>query len=145
MKLIYRSLLYATSALSISLSLYFSNIPVAAKEREYELNPLPMAGLRLLSPREYLYLRAGSEAKIIDRIFKCESGWKPDARSKQSSATGLGQFVSATWKATRLEMQREPRLELRTDPYEMIDTTIYLWDKGNGWRHWQESKGCWSY
>lgn len=69
--------------------------------------------------------RAASSLKaLVDRITMSESQGIPDARNKFSSATGLGQFINATW----MELIRKHRpdlagaksdkeiLDLRKDP-----------------------------
>ena len=143
MKLISKIVLYVLSTGIIFSSLFIGNAGVAAKE--FERNQLPPAGPRLdIGPKEYLYLHASDQATILDRLIKCESGWKTEAKSKTSSATGLGQFINSTWLSTRSKMGRDTDLELRRNPYEMIDTILVLWDGGKGANHWLESRGCWA-
>lgn len=96
-----------------------------------------------LTPKEYLYAHAGDQAKILDRVITCESGWKPTIKNKSSSATGLAQFIDGTWRSTRIKMGLEPTLESRLDSYQHIDATIFLWDEGRGAGHWAESRPCW--
>jgi len=140
-RLITRTILYALSSISILFSLYFSNIPVAAKE--FPQNSLPASGQRYISPREYLYLHAGKDATILDRMIKCESGWNPEARNKDSTATGLGQFLNSTWITTRKRMGYPTySLDDRTNSTIMLDTMIWLYQH-DGQRHWLESKPCW--
>lgn len=67
---------------------------------------------------------ASSFKALVDRITMAESQGNPDARNKFSSATGLGQFINATW----MELIRKHRpdlvgakndkeiLDLRKDP-----------------------------
>lgn len=141
MRLIPKLIVYAISTAVVTVSLYLQSVPVAAMVYPYQ--PLPSSADRVIQPREYLYLHAGSDAKVLDRIIACESGWHSEARSKTSSATGLGQFLSGTWTSTRLRMGFDTDLELRKDPYESIDTLIFLWDNGQGAGHWRESLPCW--
>ena len=125
-------------------SLFIGNAGVAAKE--FERNQLPLANVRLaIGPREYLYIHAGDQAEVLDRLIACESSWKTEVKSKTSSASGLGQFINSTWVSTRRSMGRSEELGLRKDPYEMIDTIIVLWDDGRGASHWSESRSCWKY
>lgn len=42
---------------------------------------------------------AGGAGSAVDRIVGIESGGDPNAKNPNSSATGLGQFISATWLA----------------------------------------------
>jgi hypothetical protein len=61
---------------------------------------------------------------LIDSIIGVESGGNPNATNPNSSATGLGQFISSTWldtiKATRPDLAQGKSdaelLALRTDP-----------------------------
>jgi hypothetical protein len=61
---------------------------------------------------------------LIDSIIGVESGGNPNATNPNSSATGLGQFISSTWldtiKAARPDLAQgksdEELLALRTDP-----------------------------
>jgi hypothetical protein len=61
---------------------------------------------------------------LIDNIIGVESGGNPNATNPNSSATGAGQFISATWldtiKAARPDLAQgktdEELLALRTDP-----------------------------
>lgn len=140
MRLINRLFLYASSAFVIGLTFYLNQVPVAAKE--YLQGSLPLAEERVIPPKQYLYLKT-EYARVLDRLINCESGWKPAARSKLSTASGLGQFINGTWTGTRLRMGRDASLALKLDPYENIDTLIFLWDGGRGAGHWRESQGCW--
>jgi hypothetical protein len=100
-----------------------------------EPDPIP------LSPRVYLYESYPEVAAEIDLVIKCESGWKSDAANTTSSARGLAQFLASTWVSTRIAMGRDQDLDLRFDPYEMIDTTAFLY-KRDGPVHWLASVGC---
>lgn len=97
--------------------------------------------LRELTPRQYLNLKYPEYATNITKIIQCESGWKPEAKNKGSSATGLCQFLSGTWSSTRRRMGLPVDLDVRTDPYEMIDTCVWLYAH-DGIRHWLESQSC---
>ena len=140
MRLIHKILTYAISLTTIIGTLYLTRIPVAA---HVNVNSLPLSEIREFTPKEYLYAHAGEWATTLDRLIQCESGWKPEAKSSSSSATGLAQFITGTWVSTRTAMGRDPDPTLRTDPTEMIDTTLYLWNYGRGQSHWDASRSCW--
>lgn len=62
---------------------------------------LPMAGPRIFTPREYLYFLDPKLAPILDRMIRCESGWKPAIENASSTASGLAQFLDGTWQIGR--------------------------------------------
>lgn len=135
---LWRKITWALSFISITISFYAANVPVAAKTTKH----LELAANRSLTPKEYLYVHARNAAKI-DRIIVCESGWKADAKNPTSSATGLGQFLDSTWISTRLRMGLDPDLALRLDPMVHLETLIWLYEH-DGERHWLESEPCWT-
>lgn len=47
------------------------------------------------------------DAELMKRIIKAESGGNPNAKNKNSTASGCGQFIKATWAGTLKQMQRE--------------------------------------
>lgn len=68
----------------------------------------------------------GAPAGYLERLAQRESGWRPDARAKTSSATGLTQFINSTWTSyvrahgerygLPAGMHEEDVLNLRLDP-----------------------------
>ncbi len=103
----------------------------------------PLSGPRTYaSPKEYLYAKAGADAPLLDRIIQCESGYQAEIKNKNSSATGLAQFISSTWISSRRGMGLSEDLELRKNPYESIDTMLWLY-KQAGTQPWSESRSCW--
>lgn len=72
-------------------------------------------------------------------IIKCESGWKPYAKNKESTAYGLGQFLDGTWKY----VQDKWKMELDRNSYDdQLYAMVRLLEE-EGWKHWAESKWCW--
>jgi hypothetical protein len=66
---------------------------------------------------------ASSLKTLVDRITMAESQGNPDARSKFSSAAGLGQFINATWmglikkhRPDLAALSDKEILDLRKDP-----------------------------
>lgn len=53
---------------------------------------------------------------VIDRIISTESGGDPNARNPNSSASGLGQFIDATW----LSMLAKHRPDIQGSPQELL-------------------------
>ena len=74
---------------------------------------------------------------LIDSIINAESGGDPNAKNPNSSATGLGQFISSTWldtiKAARPDIAQgksdQELLALRTDPQLSRELTQYYADQ----------------
>lgn len=72
-------------------------------------------------------LKPGGDAinATVDKIIGVESGGNPNAKNPLSSATGLGQFTTGTWRAM---MERHPDLGLtadgRTDATQARKATI---------------------
>lgn len=74
--------------------------------------------------------------EVLSRGIQIESAGKPTARARTSSATGLAQFVSATWLAVihahRPDLgktrTRSQLLALRTDPSLSIELMARHWE-----------------
>lgn len=66
----------------------------------------------------------GAVDRLVNRIIQVESGGRADAKNPLSSATGLGQFIDATWIRMMVTyrpdlgrtLPREDLLSLRNDP-----------------------------
>jgi TP901 family phage tail tape measure protein len=66
---------------------------------------------------------SSSISSVVDKIIGVESGGKANAKNPNSSALGLGQFVSGTWLAMMqkyepllAQLSRQDQLDLRRDP-----------------------------
>jgi hypothetical protein len=107
------------------------------------VNNLPMSegNISRYTPRQYLYIFHPEYAYRINRIIYCESRWVVTAKNNHSTASGLAQFINGTWVSTRKAMGRDPSLQLKYDPYEHIDTAVWLL-KHSGIHHWAASKHC---
>ena len=147
MRKVTKILFYVLLPLAILSTWLIIDKSAAAKEVPHQNHhKLAKTDVRRLTARQYLYLIAAEsekDAKILDRLVQCESGWNLEARNKHSTATSLGQFLDGTWVWTRTAMGRSPDLALRTDAIEHIDTLVYLWARGAGRSHWLESRPCW--
>lgn len=74
---------------------------------------------------------------LIDSIIGAESGGDPNAKNPNSSATGLGQFISSTWldtiKTARPDLAQgksdQELLALRTDPQLSRELTQFYADQ----------------
>lgn len=107
------------------------------------VNTLPTAkqDIERLTPRQYLFLFHSEYAYRMNKIIWCESQWVVNAKNSHSTASGLAQFINGTWRSTRISMGRDPSLELKYNPYEHIDTAVWLL-KYSGIHHWAASKHC---
>lgn len=78
-------------------------------------------------------------------VATCESGdavnygtYSFTARSKTKDG-GAWQFNDKTYKWLNGYTNAE-----NDTPQNQYSTFVRLWDNGNGWRHWNSSKPCWS-
>jgi len=77
--------------------------------------------------------------QLAYRIIQCESSWNPEAKNKESSAYGLGQFINGTWKY----VQDKWGIELDIDnPEDQMYALVRLLEE-EGTKHWITSKSCW--
>lgn len=90
----------------------------------------------------------GADPELMVRIARCESGLRPDAKNRSSSASGLYQFLDTTWA------RQEYRLVDRgyaTEPLTPADVwnpiaaarvaANVVAEGGLSW--WNESRHCW--
>jgi len=85
----------------------------------------------------------GADAEIGKKIAFCESSYNPEAKNKNSSATGLFQIIKSTWEANRKRMNADTNLDLRLDARENAKTAYFLY-KQQGGNPWKSSQHCWS-
>jgi hypothetical protein len=90
------------------------------------------ATAQALDPHEYLYHQAPDLAPRLDCIIAGESGWDPSRQNPRSHASGLAQFLPATWAATPEGQQGLSPFEPRAN----IDAAIWL-ARNKGWTQWQ--------
>jgi hypothetical protein len=75
-----------------------------------------------MDPRAYLYQQAPDIAARLDCIIALESGWDPSQQNPWTRASGLAQFLPATWARTP-----QGRAGLSPfDPLANIDGAIWL-------------------
>lgn len=76
------------------------------------------------------------DKRLMRKIAECESGLVPTAKSKTSSASGIFQIISGTWKHFSCE----------GDPFNYIDNincARNIYESVGGLGHWSESFSCW--
>ena len=67
-------------------------------------------------------------------VIDCESSWNEDAKNKDSSASGLAQFLDSTWNGYCGGDKNNPK--------DQIHCLVIAWTAGyQSW--WSESRSCW--
>lgn len=81
------------------------------------------------------------DAGLMRRIIKAESGGNANAKNKNSSASGCGQFIAGTWNSTLRQMGREwvSPFDARTN----VEAMAFKISRG-GIGAWNASKSKWS-
>jgi hypothetical protein len=95
---------------------------------------LPSQPRREPTPKEVIEGVFGPKAKEALLVGFCESSLNPKAKHKLSSASGLFQIISPTWK----------RFKCVGDPFNSLDnaTCAKLIYDHSGWFPWASSKAC---
>ena len=83
----------------------------------------------------------GVDAGLMRRIIKAESGGNANAKNRNSSASGCGQFIAGTWAGTLRQMGREwvTPFDARTN----VEAMAFKISRG-GIGAWNASKSKWS-
>jgi len=81
------------------------------------------------------------DGEVMRRIIKAESGGNPNAKNKNSTASGCGQFIKSTWEGTLRQMGREwvTPFDARTN----VEAMAFKISRG-GIGAWNASKSKWS-
>lgn len=86
--------------------------------------------------------RSGEALAVLRRIAKCESDGNPRARNRRSSASGLYQFLTSTWRVWRGD--EGAGYPTAADAPEGVQTAAALrLYRAEGTRPWASSRGCW--
>ena len=80
------------------------------------------------------------DGDLMRRIIKAESGGNPNAKNKNSTASGCSQFIKSTWEETLKQMGREyiSPFDARTN----VEAMAFKISRG-GIRAWNASKSKW--
>ena len=81
------------------------------------------------------------DGDVMKRIIKAESGGNPNAKNKNSTASGCSQFIKSTWEGTLKQMGREyvSPFDARTN----VEAMAFKISRG-GIKAWDASKSKWS-
>ena len=81
------------------------------------------------------------DGEVMRRIIKAESGGNPNAKNKNSTASGCSQFIKSTWEGTLKQMGREyiSPFDARTN----VEVMAFKISRG-GIGAWNASKSKWS-
>jgi hypothetical protein len=80
----------------------------------------------------------GVDGNLMLAIAKCESGFNPNAKNRNSSASGLFQFINSTWRGTP-----QGRAGISVfDAHANADAAAWKISQG-GLSAWNASKKCW--
>ena len=83
----------------------------------------------------------GVDAELMKRIIKAESSGNANAKNRNSSASGCGQFIASTWSSTLRQMGREwvTPFDARTN----VEAMAFKISRG-GIGAWNASKSKWN-
>lgn len=89
----------------------------------------------------------GVSDTLMQAIAQCESGFRPTAKNPHSTATGVFQFIKATWLGFVKQRGLDWTLEDRIDPVKNIDMAAYVISKGglHNWKADPKSYACWGW
>jgi len=73
-------------------------------------------------------VKYGGNYYELYKVIECESSWNPNAKNKNSTASGVAQFLDSTFK---YECKGE-----KNDPYAQIDCMIRMFNEGKK-RQWE--------
>jgi hypothetical protein len=82
----------------------------------------------------------GISADLPLRIAKCESGYRWDAKNKNSSASGVFEYLSSTWAGTD---EGKAGLSVFNADANVRAAIKYIASRGHA-QPWLASKSCWS-
>jgi soluble lytic murein transglycosylase-like protein len=81
------------------------------------------------------------DGDLMRRIIKAESGGNPNAKNKNSTASGCSQWIKASWEGVLRQMGREYISPF--DPRTNVEAMAFKISKG-GIKAWDASKSKWS-
>lgn len=81
------------------------------------------------------------DGELMKRIIKAESGGNPNAKNKNSTASGCSQFIKSTWEGTLRQMGKEYISPF--DPKTNVEAMAFKISRG-GINAWNASKSKWN-
>ena len=87
--------------------------------------------------------KQGINGDLAVKIAKAESGFNPNVKNPNSSASGLYQYLDSTFESYCIKKYEFANsLEEKNDPYIQIDCALAM-IKDGGLHHWDASKIYW--
>jgi soluble lytic murein transglycosylase-like protein len=129
--------LVATLACTFPVSL---NMGAALAKNEEAENSQPVSAARIICKWASRY---GVDEDLAVRIAAAESGLDCKARSDESSAGGLFQFVDSTFLETQRQLDKPADISKKFDCEENAQLGAYLLSKGK-YQHWSASRPAWN-
>lgn len=74
---------------------------------------VPVTGVRALGKQMTIDAFGEAHWPAMDALVNKESGWRPSAQNKHSSAYGLFQFLSGSWHGTGYQKSADPEVQLK--------------------------------
>ena len=111
---------------------------VLAKNEEVETS-VPLSAARIICKWASRY---GVDEDLAIRIAVAESGLDCKAKSSESSAGGLFQFVDSTFLDTQRQLGKPADISKKFDCEENAQLGAYLLSKGK-YQHWSASRSAW--
>jgi soluble lytic murein transglycosylase-like protein len=109
-----------------------------AKSEEVETS-VPLSAARVICKWASRY---GVDEDLAVRIAVAESGLDCRAKSSESSAGGLFQFVDSTFLDTQRQLAKPADISKKFDCEENAQLGAYLLSKGK-YQHWSASRPAW--
>lgn len=83
----------------------------------------------------------GAPYGLVDRVVRCESGYRPDAANPSSTAGGLGQWLASSWSSHAPQWGMAGRSRFEVWPAALVTAGVI---SQGGISNWNASRECWS-
>lgn len=82
----------------------------------------------------------GIDAALPLRVANCESGYNPSSKNKNSTASGVGQFIASTWANTESGKAGISVFDADANTKELVKKISQ-----GGISAWNASRNCWNH